>query len=392
MGRGTVVTRRTKDGKKRYYAAVWVPTPDGGSRQQWRTFDRKKDADAFLDDRSKEVRDGDYREPIPIRFDKFCDEWLEKYPRIAEAGELKPSTINGYRSIIKAHLKPFFKNHLVHQIQATTIQRDFLPLLPKEMKGKTRRNVLMLLQRILRSAVAWGYINRNPFRSRNGEGGVSMPKPTREQKGRALNLAEIKTLLEHCYDDAYVIVLTAALTGMRRGEIFGLQWPDVEFNKDQIHVQRAVFYQRGEHWGKLSGFVFTKPKSKGSDRRIDMSPQLKKALKEHWLAQDKEHNPLNLVFPNQAGKPIEPDNFCSRRFATAVKHAKLGKLRFHDLRHTFGSLKIQQGENLKYVQQQMGHASIQITCDVYAHLLKGANQEAAARTDELIFGETESAG
>jgi hypothetical protein len=96
MGRGTVVTRRTKDGKKRYYAAVWVPTPDGSSRQQWRTFDRKKDADAFLDDRSKEVRDGDYREPIPIRFDKFCDEWLEKYPRIAEGGELTRLFSHGF--------------------------------------------------------------------------------------------------------------------------------------------------------------------------------------------------------------------------------------------------------------------------------------------------------
>lgn len=82
-------------------------------------------------------------------------------------------------------------------------------------------------------------------------------------------------------------------------------------------MQRAVFYQRGEHWGKESGYIFTTPKSQGSDRRIDMSPQLKKILKEHWLAQDNEKNPLGLTFPNKAGKPIEPDNFCSRLQLTA---------------------------------------------------------------------------
>ena len=84
---------------------------------------------------------------------------------------------------------------------------------------------------------------------------------------------------------------------------------------------------------------------------------------------------------------MDPDNLVKRQFLPAVKAAKIGKLRFHDCRHTFGSLKIEQGENLKYVQVQMGHSDIKVTLDIYGHLLKDANPAAAARTDELIFSD-----
>ena len=117
-----------------------------------------------------------------------------------------------------------------------------------------------------------------------------------------------------------------------------------------------------------------------------MSPELRGILQSHWLSCQKRNNPLNLVFTNSTGNPVEPDNFYKRRFLPAVKAANIGSLRLHDLRHTFGSLKIEQGENLKYVQQQMGHSSISVTVDVYGHLLKRTNPGAAARTDHTIFG------
>ncbi len=117
-----------------------------------------------------------------------------------------------------------------------------------------------------------------------------------------------------------------------------------------------------------------------------MSPELRRVLRKHLLSCNKRNNPFSLVFTNSKGKPVEPDNFYKRRFLPAVKAAGIGVLRFHDLRHTFGSFKIEQGENLKYVQQQMGHSSITVTVDVYAHLLKKKNPQAAEKTDELMFG------
>ncbi len=94
------------------------------------------------------------------------------------------------------------------------------------------------------------------------------------------------------------------------------------------------------------------------------------------------------MFCSSEGKPIDPENFIKRQFQPAVKAAGIGKLRFHDLRHTFGSIKIEQGENPKYVQVQMGHSDIKVTLEVYSHLLKDTNPAAAARTDKLIFNDT----
>ena len=98
-------------------------------------------------------------------------------------------------------------------------------------------------------------------------------------------------------------------------------------------------------------------------------------------------NPLDLVFPNKEGKPIDHHNLVNRYFKPALKAAGLPQLRFHDLRHTYASLLIEQGENIKYIQSQLGHASPTITWNVYAHLMKPTNQEAACRLEDSVFGQ-----
>ena len=96
-------------------------------------------------------------------------------------------------------------------------------------------------------------------------------------------------------------------------------------------------------------------------------------------------NRLNLIFPNKAGGPLNHNNLVSRYFETALENAELGKVRFHDLRHTYASLLIQQGENIKYIQSQLGHSSPTVTLNVYAHLMNRVNQEAACRLENTIF-------
>ena len=96
-------------------------------------------------------------------------------------------------------------------------------------------------------------------------------------------------------------------------------------------------------------------------------------------------NDLDLIFPNESAKPKSALNMYNRKFLPAVKKAKINKLRFHDLRHTYASLLIDQGENIKYIQNQIGHASIKVTLDIYGHLMKGVNKEAASRLGNAIF-------
>jgi integrase len=96
-------------------------------------------------------------------------------------------------------------------------------------------------------------------------------------------------------------------------------------------------------------------------------------------------NDYDLIFPNEMCKPMSALNMYNRKFLPALKKAKLNKIRFHDLRHTWTSLLIDQGENIKYIQNQIGHSSIKITLDTYGHLLKDVNKEAAKRLGNVIF-------
>jgi len=99
---------------------------------------------------------------------------------------------------------------------------------------------------------------------------------------------------------------------------------------------------------------------------------------------------LDLIFPNETGKPIDHNNMVKRYFEPALNAAGLARIRFHDLRHTYASLLIEQGENIKYIQSQLGHSSPTVTWNVYAHLMKSTNQEAACRLENTVFEENGS--
>jgi integrase len=99
-------------------------------------------------------------------------------------------------------------------------------------------------------------------------------------------------------------------------------------------------------------------------------------------------NALGLIFPNEAGEPMNCSNMMQRHFLPALKKAKIPVMRFHDLRHTYASMLMEQGENLKYIQTQLGHSSPTVTLNVYAHLMKPTNQEAAARLEKAVFQES----
>ena len=108
---------------------------------------------------------------------------------------------------------------------------------------------------------------------------------------------------------------------------------------------------------------------------------------EKWLEYKKPNLPnhLDLVFPNKAGNPINHNNLVKRHFEPALKAAEIPKVCFHDLRHTYASLMIEQGENIKYIQNQLGHSTPTVTMNVYAHLMKPVNQEAACRLEKAVF-------
>ena len=118
-----------------------------------------------------------------------------------------------------------------------------------------------------------------------------------------------------------------------------------------------------------------------------MSPKLKEALEIHRITAPITE--ADLIFVNKAGSPLDPDNTIKREFQPALRMAGLRLVRFHDLRHTYTSLLIAQGENIKFIQSQLGHASIQTTMDRYGHILPNTNKGVGERLDKLVFGEVE---
>ena len=173
--------------------------------------------------------------------------------------------------------------------------------------------------------------------------------------------------------------------GLRRGELVALTWGDIQFGQNEDDVNRYILVQRNYVHGQ-----FTSTKSK-KYRRVDLSRQLRTELlhlgDERLLEayqQGKTSIMEDLVFRAPEGGVLNPDNLYHRYFLPCLEHAGLRRIRFHDLRHTFGSLLIQGGASLAYVKDQMGHSSIQVTVDIYGHLLPGANVSYVDRLDSEV--------
>ncbi|MCF8067440.1 MAG: site-specific integrase [Desulfobacterales bacterium] len=123
------------------------------------------------------------------------------------------------------------------------------------------------------------------------------------------------------------------------------------------------------------------------DKILSYSPPASSRLSREWHIAYTA-NELDLIFPNKKGKPICQANMVNRHFHPALTNAGIDLIRFHDLRHTYASLLIEQGENIKYIQSQLGHSSPTLTLDIYAHLMKPVNQKAACRLEKTVFKPT----
>jgi integrase len=267
----------------------------------------------------------------------------------------------------------------VNRITITTVEKYITARQLEGMNLGTLRKILVTLGQILSYSVRHKYLDHNPFKEAERPRGQSQEQENDSpgsENIRVLTPCQITDLLAQVHNTKYrTLFLLAIFSGARQGELLGLKWADVDWQNSQIHIQRT--FNKGR---------FFTPKTKTSKRKIDLGPTVITELKKWKLACPK--NGLDLVFPNKAGEPINYSNMVQRQFLPALNAADLPRIRFHDLRHTYASLMINQGENIKYIQSQLGHSSPTVTLNVYAHLMKPTNQEAACRLENTIFGPT----
>jgi integrase len=277
----------------------------------------------------------------------------------------KPSTVRGYRSAVTAHLLPAFGDMPVEAVTTEVIERWVARF---GGSVRTRNKLLIQLHGILgRARKVYGLgvnaaaeVERFPQR-RSGEIEVFSPE-------------EVWALVRAAPSDQDgAVYLTAAFTGLRMGELLALRWRDVDFAGSTIRV-RASFYA-----GQL-----TTPKS-GKVRAVPMAPDVASALaqlgrREHWIGED------DLVFAGEAGSFLD-GSALRRRYKLALEAAALRPLRFHDLRHTFGTRMIAKAD-IRRVQEWMGHADIQTTMRYLHYAPRSEDAELVAEAFRLSAPET----
>lgn len=366
---GTIVTRTRKDGKR--YFAVWR----ANGRQKWKAFTKRKEADRYLATVVKAVQDGAYRDIQPLGVSELLDRWLTQSLEVrVKQGLLKGSTAKSYRSMVTTHLRPAFgeyrSDRLPHSVIGTWAGRMADEIADGNMAPKFYNNLLNLLSSILGWArhPAQGYMTHDPL-----IGQRRLPRQRIERD--FFEPREIAVLLRTATPPDDTILHVAIYAGPRRGELFALQWGDVDWGNGadggRLWIRRALYQ------GQI-----TRPKTDQSIRFVDVT---QRTLDE--LAVSREMFPPkdgDFIFRTEKGTPLDPDNWYKRHFLPILDQAGLRRTGLHACRHTYASLLINQGEGIKYVSRQLGHASIQITADLYGHLFRDTSVAAMKRLEQSM--------
>jgi integrase len=380
-----------KSGPKRYDVGIWT-----NKKLRWKTFGRKKQAEDYLARTTVARNDGVYRDIKPATFAEYAEKWKEKHLL-----DLKATTYGVYLCNLNKHLIPRFGPWQLQGIDTDTITDFRAELLKKGRAPNSVRSLMDLLGRFFGDAKEDGYIKYSPMptRRRRTDGGVDGKV---QRRGRALTYVQANKLLQECEADPMLklVILLGVLAGLRRGEIFALLFEDIDWDANLIHVRRNLFWRYGKYHDIPVGeprWEITTPK-KNSARDVDLSPKLKDVLWTRYMEMQMEGK-TGLIFQKD-GEPVDPDVVYRYVFKPAVERVReeadkaedaetmkmFSDLHIHDMRHTFGSWKLAEGEDIVYVSRQLGHSDVSVTANIYAHLLNKQRPAATARTDQNLFG------
>ena len=392
QGTGSLLLRRDRRGRVTWYGKWWV-----GRRQTMRALGtRREPGDAVgltrrqAEEQLRRLMGQDQGRPIEERL--TLEQLAERFLAHKETIGLRRSTLRDYASHLRVHLIPFFGGRSVDAVTPLEVEAFIRAQLREGLTRKSVDHHLGLLSSIYKYAVKRGYARVNP---------VDLADRPRQLKVdadiRYLTIEELAALIRAVPEDTLgrierVLYVTAAMTGMRRGECVALRWQDVDWTVGLIRVRRS--YGDGE---------FGPPKSRRSSRAVPMADQVAAEL-DRLYQESPFQDEDDLVFCHpELGTVYDPSKM-RKRFVDAAERAGLRAVRFHDLRHTFGTQMAAAGAPLRAIQEWMGHSDYRTT-SIYADYapdptqgamyaakafgaLGGSNSTAPALEDELIAGLT----
>jgi integrase len=293
---------------------------------------------------------------------------------------VRESTYSRDKYLVTNHVKPSIGRLKLKNVNALHLQGLYRERLDSGLAGSTVQKIHHVLHKGLAQAVRWSLIPRNPADS------VKAPTPTPKEM-HPLSAQEAQRLLEAAQGDKLEALYVLAIhTGMRRGELLGLKWSDVDLDSATIRVRRTLM--RTDN-GRL--LALGEPKTKKSRRTVRLTQRAVESLRSHRARQAEEklrvgslYQDQGLVFASGGGGLINPSNLRQRSFIPLLKRAGLPQITFHDLRHTYASLLFQKNVHPKIVSDTLGHASVAITIDTYSHMLPGMGGEAVDAMGEAL--------
>lgn len=334
---------------------------DPAGVERAKNFDRKTDAERYLVSLESDKLRGRYADPRlgRTRLADWLAEWQPTRTNIAASTRIRDE------ASIRNHVIPKLGDVPIGQLQPVQISQWVASLSDEGLAPATTRKAYQLLAAALMSAVDNGLIPISPCRK------VKLPRLTSPEM-RILEPPEIDTLAAEIDDQYRAMVLGAAYTGLRFGELCALRREHLDFLRRSVRVEASLSEVRGE-------FVFKAPKSKASRRTVSVPGFLVEELAQYLATYP---DTSGLVFSATMGGPIRRTNFRRRIWKPAVRTSVGEPCTFHDLRHSHAAILIAQGEHPKVIQERLGHASIKTTLDTYGHLFDGLDEAAADRLDE----------
>jgi integrase len=356
-----------------YVVSIGYDETTGKRKQKTKGgFATKKEAQAAAAKLITEINEGSFVEPSKETLGAFLNTWLE-----GKKMNLKESSYRLYERFTHTYIIPRLGNVKLEKLKPAHIQTLYSSM-AETLKPTTIHKVHKILKASLDQAVKFGYIKQNPALY------VEKPKETKAEI-QVWTEGQVQHFLQLTKKSRYHIAfLLAVTTGMRRGEILGLRWQDIDFEERTLSIRQTLSAQN-----KLMATA----KTKSSQRSIHLDEHTMEELKQHRLRilkekmrQGEAYNDHDLVCCTVTGKPTSNENFW-QVWTGYLKQSGLPHIRFHDLRHTHATLMLKAGIHPKIVAERLGHANVNITLNTYSHVVKGMQQEAADVIGSMLFRE-----
>ena len=386
--RGAGTIRKRADGRWEGRYSVGFDPKTGKQIQKSVYGATQKEARQKLTQIIGEIDEGEYLEPSKLKLGDWLDIWLNEY-----CEDKKYSTVKGYRAKVKKHIKPQLGDIPLGKLTTPEVQKFYNRLLkpPDGSPGsspKTIKNTHGVLSKAMSVAVVNGYIRRNPCQ------GVILPRMEKREV-EPLTDDQVALLLQLGEkDEEYGILLKVILlTGLRKAEALGITWDCVDFRRGVIRINK----QLQKRPLKDGGVMFTSLKN-GKGRVLKPAPYVMELMKKRYEQQSRQKEEASfawvgwhteaehrtaLAFTTIFGTPLQPQTTYNHFKKLAVEIGA-PNARVHDLRHTYAVLSLQNGDDVKTVQGNLGHATAAFTLDVYGHVSEAMKEASSSRMEQYV--------